>query len=222
MRLQADNYVQHKFDCYCKKVLKYKARDYCRKMKRRGAREVSLSELSEQGLAKLSGTDEYFKGACSFHVLGHDITVSDGQMAKALSVLSADRRDIILLSYFLDMTDREIAERLNLVRRTVAYRRASSLRKLKKSWRETPMSETGKNASRGLLPFTVIAAAVGGDIGAINKVLKHYEGYIITLSKRRVYDEYGSVRLSLDEGLRRELETWLITKILQFDLGRAA
>jgi hypothetical protein len=46
------------FDCYCKKVLKYKAYDYYRKMERRKAREVSFDELSEQNLAKLSRTDE--------------------------------------------------------------------------------------------------------------------------------------------------------------------
>jgi RNA polymerase sigma factor (sigma-70 family) len=132
LRPQNDNRIQHKFDTYCKKVLKYKACDYYRKMKRLRTREVSFGELPEQDLVRLSGTDEYFKNACSFHVLGHDITVSDGQIAEALNALSADRRDIILLSYFLDMTDREVAKRLNLARRTVAYRRAATLRELKK------------------------------------------------------------------------------------------
>jgi RNA polymerase sigma factor (sigma-70 family) len=120
------------FDSYCKKVLKHRVYDYYRKMKRRRAREVSLSELSEHNLAKLSGTDEYFKDACRFHDLGYDIAVSDEQIAEALNALPTDRRDIILLSYFLDMTDREIAERMDIVRRTVTYRRASTLRKLKK------------------------------------------------------------------------------------------
>ena len=42
-----------------------------------------------------------------------------------------DRRDIILLSYFLDMSDAEIANVLNMVRRSVAYRRTSTLKLLK-------------------------------------------------------------------------------------------
>ena len=88
--------------------------------------------MSEQDFAKLSVTDEYFKDAFSFSVMGHDITVSDELIAEALNALPADRRDIILLAYFLNMSDREIAERLNIVRRTVAYRRASSLQELKK------------------------------------------------------------------------------------------
>lgn len=133
MRPQShEEHIRHTFDSFCKKILKYKARDYYSKMKRRGEHEVSFSELSEQDLAKLSVTDDYFKDVYSFSVLGHDITVSDEQIAEALNALPADRRDIILLSYFLDMTDKEIAERLNLVRRTVAYRRTSSLQELKK------------------------------------------------------------------------------------------
>lgn len=83
-------------------------------------------------MAKLFVTDEYFKDAYTFHVLDHDITVSDEQIAEALNTLPADRRDIILLAYFLDMADKEIAECLNLVRRTVAYRRTSTLQELKK------------------------------------------------------------------------------------------
>jgi len=58
--------------------------------------------------------------------------VSDADLAEALNKLPADRRDIVLMSYFFDMTDKEIAERLNMARRTVAYRRTSTLKDLKK------------------------------------------------------------------------------------------
>jgi len=40
-------------------------------------------------------------------------------------------REHILLSYFLDMSDAEIANVLNMVRRSVAYRRTSTLKLLK-------------------------------------------------------------------------------------------
>jgi len=76
-----------------------------------------------------------------------------------------------------------------------------------------------KSAKSRLLPFPVIAAAASGDVDAINAVLKHYEGYIIALSTRRLYDEYGRSYLCVDEGLRRRLETKLITKILTFDVA---
>ena len=133
MRPQShEEHKQHAFDSFCKSLLKNEMRDYFRELKNRAKREVNFSELSEQELAQLFTMDEYFKVTYSFNVLGKDIIVSDNRIAEALKTLSADRRDIILLSYFLDMTDEEIAERLNLVRRTVAYRRASTLKQLKK------------------------------------------------------------------------------------------
>ena len=67
-----------------------------------------------------------------------------------------------------------------------------------------------------LLPFTVIQKATGGDVEAVNTVLKHYSGYIAKLSLRELYDEYGNPHLCVDEELRRRLKTKLITKILTF------
>lgn len=68
-----------------------------------------------------------------------------------------------------------------------------------------------------LLPFHVIQAASEGDVEAINTVLKHYEGYIASLSTRMLFDEFGQVHYCVDETLRRRLETKLITKILDFE-----
>jgi len=84
------------------------------------------------------------------------------------------------------------------------------------------MNATKNNGSTRLLPFRIIETAASGDVDAINKVLKHYEGYIIALSTRRLYDEDGNTHYFVDEEVRRTLETKLITKILQFDVTRIA
>lgn len=60
-----------------------------------------------------------------FHFCKHHCTLSD------------DKRDIVLLAYFLDMTDQEIADKLDMVRRTVQYKRAQSLKELKKEMEVT-------------------------------------------------------------------------------------
>lgn len=132
--MKSQNHEEHKrhtFDSYCKKVLKYKARSYLKKIQAQAERETPFSALSAQEFASLAATDEYFKDEYVFSVLGESVGVSDGELAEALNGLPQDRRDIVLLSYFFDMTDKEIAERLKLARRTVAYRRTSSLRLLK-------------------------------------------------------------------------------------------
>ena len=68
-----------------------------------------------------------------------------------------------------------------------------------------------------LLPYPVIVLAADGDVDAINAVLKHYEGYIAVLSTRQLHDDYGNPYLCIDEGIKRRLETKLITAILNFD-----
>lgn len=70
-----------------------------------------------------------------------------------------------------------------------------------------------------LLPFHTIKAATEGDVEAINEVLRHYEGYIASLSIRKLFDEYGQPHYCVDETLRRRLETKLITKILDFEIA---
>jgi hypothetical protein len=82
--------------------------------------------------------------------------------------------------------------------------------------------KTNTNGNTRLIPFHLIETAVSGDVDAINKVLKHYEGYIIALSTRRLFDEDGNTHYFVDSEVRRTLETKLITKILQFDLTRIA
>ena len=76
------------------------------------------------------------------------------------------------------------------------------------------MSE--KKSNNGLLPLSVIEQAANGDVEAILSVLKHYEGYIKSLATRKLYDEYGNTHLYVDEGLKRRVETKLITAIIAF------
>jgi SepF-like predicted cell division protein (DUF552 family) len=79
-----------------------------------------------------------------------------------------------------------------------------------------------KRNKNGLLSFAVIEKAAGGDADAINKVLKHYEGYIVALSVKRLRAGDGRTYTVVDEEMRRTLETKLIVKLLRFDLKRAA
>jgi len=126
-----EEHIRHSFDSYCKKILKGKTIDIHREAKRRSKREITFSDLSARELAALSVADEYFTDEFVFDVLGESIGVTDADLAVALNILPANKREIVLMSYFFDMTDREIAERLNMARRTVAYQRTSTLRELK-------------------------------------------------------------------------------------------
>jgi len=122
------------FDVFCKRVLKNEARDYFRKQVRRRARETSLDELEAVGAPGIC--DCYFKKDHAFLVLDKAIVVSHDELAHALSNLSPTRQKIVLLSYFLDLPDREIGEQLNMLRATVQYQRSRSLKDLRKMLEE--------------------------------------------------------------------------------------
>lgn len=68
------------------------------------------------------------------------------------------------------------------------------------------MKQRCKNREeKNLLPFHIIKAASEGDVLAINTVLKHYEGYIITLSTQKMYDEGGRLHYCVNETLRLQM-----------------
>lgn len=124
--------VRHQFDSLCKLALKGEVIDYQRHMAYRQKHEVLLSELPKKELSKLFTMDEYDLEMHRFQVLGYDIEVKDTLIAEALLALTEKKRNVILLSYFMDMSDAEIAREMNLVRSTVNEHRKRSLELLKK------------------------------------------------------------------------------------------
>ena len=106
--------IQHQYDALAKKTLVGEAKSHRRTLAKRAAREVTFSDLSESELAQLFTTDEYESDYFRFQVSGFDVLVKNELLAEALNALPERKRDIILLSYFLDMSDAEIGELLNV------------------------------------------------------------------------------------------------------------
>lgn len=123
--------VRHQFDSICRKVLRDESRNYKKQLVRRAEKEINLSELSEAELGQLYAMDEYPSDSTYFDVLEYRVAVKDDRLAEALAALPSKKRDVILLSYFLDMKDTEIAEKLKVVGSTIHRRRTSSLEELK-------------------------------------------------------------------------------------------
>ena len=76
-------------------------------LKRKRDREISLEMLSEQELeqiAALTAYDEYALDEYVFSVLGNEIKITDEVIAAALNALPEDKRNIILLFYFLEQS----------------------------------------------------------------------------------------------------------------------
>lgn len=123
--------IRHQFDAICKLALKGEAIDYHRHIAYRQKHEVMLSELTQKELNRLFTMDEYQYDMCHFQVYDYDIEVKDIFIAEALMHLTERKRNVILLSYFLEMSDAQIAREMNLGRSTVHKHRKRSLKLLK-------------------------------------------------------------------------------------------
>lgn len=72
-----------------------------------------------------------------------------------------------------------------------------------------------------LVPFATIVASSDGDEKEIQRVLKHYDGYISKLSLRPLYDEYGNVYMVIDTELTGRIQSALIHMMLNFEIAIA-
>ena len=128
--------IQHQFDRFAKMVLAGETNKQKKEYARRSLYEATFSDLSPQDTAQLYAMDEYPSDNYHFCVEGQEAIVKDDLIGRALSALSEQKRDIILLSYFLDMLDSEIGGKLDLVRSTVQYQRTSTLKSMKEYMEE--------------------------------------------------------------------------------------
>lgn len=111
-------------------VIKEEQRKYAR-----AKWQLSMSALTDSVLCALandSGIEHLHEDSYhTFNVHGVDIPVFHEGLAKAISSLLATDREIILLYYFLGMTDDRIAKTLRLSHTTINRRRLDATDKLR-------------------------------------------------------------------------------------------
>ena len=131
------------FNGFCKKALKCGASNAHRAVRRSQKNMVTFSDLTPEEEKQLYTVDKYFddgEGDGSFHVAGKKITPK--LLADALHTLPEEKRQAVLLYYFFEMTDAEIAALYDIPRSTIQYRRTSSFELLKRYLEERAYDET--------------------------------------------------------------------------------
>lgn len=128
--------IEHQFDSFCKTVLRNQARNIYEEQKRWLNRFVSLESLTPADYAKLCTFDNYKAECICFSILDYEIPVEDILIAQAIESLSKRQQDIILLSFFLDMKDVDIAKLMNLAKSTIHYHKENALEELRKFMEE--------------------------------------------------------------------------------------
>ncbi len=128
--------IEHQFDSFCKTVLRNYARDIYDENKRRNDYLVSLESLSLAELSKLSILDDYDSNYICMVSYDYNIRIEDVLMAQAIGKLTKRKQDIILLSFFLNMTNADIATLMDLAESTVHYHKTNALKELKELMEE--------------------------------------------------------------------------------------
>ena len=133
--------IENQFDSFWKTVMRNFARDIYDENKRRNERLISLEALTMAELSQLSIFDDYDSNYIIMASYNYDIRIEDVLIAQAIGKLTKRKQDIILLSFFLSMTNADIATLMELAESTVHYHKTNALKELKElmeeHWNET-------------------------------------------------------------------------------------
>ncbi|HBH1806539.1 TPA: sigma-70 family RNA polymerase sigma factor [Clostridioides difficile] len=128
--------VQCRFESCLKKVVRHIVKDYQQELKRRKDKEVPFCELPDIIVEKLAVWDDYKTDYTIFNVCGMDIKILDDELAEALKKLPERKRNTLLMYYFLEMTEKEIADLQNITQSGVFRNRYHALGTMKKLLKE--------------------------------------------------------------------------------------
>ena len=128
--------IRLQFDCLARKVVGRTVKNYDRELGRRARSETPFCDLSEMELNQIGVMDEYCVEFTSFDVFGSEVHIYDERLCEAIKELTESRRNILLMSYFLEMTDAEIAEVMEMERFSVCRNRLHTLKLIKDMYEE--------------------------------------------------------------------------------------
>lgn len=131
--------VEHQFDRFCKVILVCEMKDYKRMLLRKMKKEIVFSEVMSiygYDLENICATKSEEIDIYTTKVMGFDIEIKNMLIVEAVLSLTEKGRKIILMSFFLGMTDKEIGKMLHLGQSTVNYHKNNNLKKMRKFMEE--------------------------------------------------------------------------------------
>lgn len=128
--------IQCQFESKLKKIVRSVVKDYYKALDRRKKKEILFSDLPNLTVENFSVYSEYGMDYTLFSVCGHEIRVYDDRLAEALEKLSERKRNTLLMYYFLEMTEREIANLQKITQGGVFKNRHQALETMKKLLKE--------------------------------------------------------------------------------------
>lgn len=132
---------RHRFDAFCKTVLRHEATNYFRELNRQGKHSIQFSALSQSELEKLYTVDEYPSDKFAFSAFGYVLYLREEMVADAFSSLPEPEQTILILYCVLKLPDKEVGNFVGMSRSAVQRHRTKTLNELRRNLK----SKGGKN-----------------------------------------------------------------------------
>ena len=121
-----NKFLEQTFDSFCKTVIKNAGISLRRHHKRLYEYEVSLDDSDQHFIE-----DTYELECAELHMDEHVFQIRDIELAAVISSLPIKCRNVILMSFFLEYTDTEIARIYDIAPASIAYRKKCALTQMK-------------------------------------------------------------------------------------------
>ena len=118
------------FVLFCRAALMYEKKNYYNEQRNRAERETYMEMLSLRQSEMIEKIFDTYH-ADYFSVMGYEIGIIDGDLAQALRELPDKKIQIVLLYYFVGLSDREIGEIYGTGRSTIWDQRNNAIKKLR-------------------------------------------------------------------------------------------
>ena len=125
-------YHECSFDAFCKKAIRNLAVD-AKRIYWKKTMTTSDEELLATYVKSIMTEDTYALNNYEkiYYVNGLKVVVTNETVGEALKFIMPNKRAVLLLSFFMDYRDSEIARTLRITNSTVAYRKKQALKQLK-------------------------------------------------------------------------------------------
>lgn len=129
---ELEQYHECSFDAFCKKAIRNLAID-AKRIYWKKSMMTSDDELLANYVKSLKTEDTYDlnKYEKLYYVNGIKVVVTNEAVGEALKFIMPNKRAVLLLSFFMDYRDSDIARTLRITNSTVSYRKKQALKQLK-------------------------------------------------------------------------------------------
>ena len=130
-------HIECTFDAFSKKTMRFEARTCHRAIVQKQQKEVSFDYLVEERYYESSDLINSFivqpthELKTQFYVRGYTVAIENERLTLALMKLPKQKRDYILLLFFLGFKEKEVAKMYGLQGHTINYHKNRSLKLLR-------------------------------------------------------------------------------------------